>query len=103
MDALHQKMMSLGKVLEFRRHHEVALDYQGVTVCQTRAKVVFSSEVSRDTCMVAVRMILAEPVPDGFLRQHYSWEEPDWYGRPSVEVHYTDVEVVHGASGTEAA
>ena len=104
MDALHQKMMSLGKGLEFRRHHEGGPGLpRRDGLPDAGQDLFFVGGVTGHLPWLQFRMILAEPVPDGFLRQHFSWEEPDWYGRPSVEVHYTDVEVVHSASGTEAA
>ncbi len=102
MDLLHKKVMALGKVLEFRRHHEVALDHEGHTVCHTRAVAVFGAPPKRETQLAVAEAVLGGPVAPGFRREYRYWTDTDDYGRPLVEVHCTDVEVPRAACGTTA-
>ncbi len=104
MDQLHKKAMSLAGVLEFRRHHEVSLDDNGLMVAQTRIAVVFSGLLNRDSCREIALMALSEPVAAGFLRMSHGWDEPDLYGKPSFVVHFTDVEQAgYGTSRSQAS
>ena len=103
MDDLHQKVMSLGRFLEFRRHHEVAVDYQGVLVAQTRAEAVFQGEPAPGDSLLVAQWVLGDPVAPGFSRQYAIWPDSDDYGRQTVVVHYTDTEVARAACGTQTS
>ncbi len=92
MDPLHEKVMATGRVLEFRRHHEVALDDGGRTVCLTRAEAVFKDDTPKEAKLSVVEAVLSAPPGMGFVRQSRYWSDTDDYGRHTVEVHYTDVE-----------